>query len=89
MSKTYIRYDSSSDQGEIRLMQFSLIKEDKAIWRIKLVSVSSDEMQSLMNPHLSQFGKMCYETGSTGYICPICNLEIDEFGLCGCGTGSG
>lgn len=25
----------------------------------------------------------------SGIICPVCGIEIDEYGYCGCGTGSG
>ena len=89
MRKVYLRHDSTvSKTGNDMEMEFTLVKEDRKSLRIRLTSRSSDPYQSLMNPHLSQYGKMCHETTGTGYVCPVCNLEIDEYGYCGCGTGS-
>lgn len=43
----------------------------------------------LYDSHYLQYGKHAYEVKRTGFICPVCSLEIDEFGYCGCGCGSG
>ncbi|AWR99067.1 hypothetical protein [Metallosphaera hakonensis] len=88
MSKTFLRNERSEDMGTSKIFEYSLVKGDHKVWKIRLTSVSSDPTQSLMNPHLSQYGKMCFETKSTGYVCPVCNLDIDEYGYCGCGAGS-
>lgn len=38
--------------------------------------------------HLLIYGKGAHEVRTTGYVCPVCSLEIDEYGYCGCGSGS-
>ena len=48
-----------------------------------------DLVRALLDPHVFQFKKEASEVKGTGYICPVCGMEIDEFGYCGCGTGSG
>jgi len=53
-----------------------------------LVSIR-DLVKALLDPHVFQFKKEASEVKGSGYICPVCGIEIDEFGYCGCGTGSG
>ncbi|EZQ01833.1 MULTISPECIES: CBS domain-containing protein [Acidianus] len=48
-----------------------------------------DLARSLLDTHFMQFGKFSEEVSGTGVICPVCGLEIDEYGYCGCGVGSG
>lgn len=47
-----------------------------------------DLVKALVDPHYSQYGKEWHEVKSTGLTCPVCGLEIDEYGYCGCGSGS-
>jgi len=48
-----------------------------------------DLSKALLDPHFFQFRKEVGEVKGTGYICPVCGAEIDEYGYCNCGTGSG
>lgn len=88
MRKIQVRQDSIEEREGEKEITFSLLKDDSPLWRIRLKSLHDGE-ESLFNPHLAQFGKMCYEIRGTGFTCPICNSEIDEMGTCNCGTGSG
>ncbi len=47
-----------------------------------------DLVRALVDPHYSQYGKEWNEVKNTGLTCPVCGLEIDEYGYCGCGSGS-
>ncbi|AOL16780.1 sulfolobus mercury resistance protein, MerI [Sulfolobus sp. A20] len=38
--------------------------------------------------HLLLYGKRAEEVKTLGVSCPICGVEIDEYGYCGCGSGS-
>ncbi len=57
----------------------------------KLIGIVSirDLVKGVLDPHFLQFGKEWTEVKGTGIICPVCGMEIDEYGYCGCGTGSG
>ena len=57
----------------------------------KIVGIVSirDLVRSMLDPHVFQFRKEASEVKGTGYTCPVCGMEIDEYGYCGCGTGSG
>lgn len=47
-----------------------------------------DTARALLDVHHMQFGKGVDEVKGTGVTCPVCGLEIDEYGYCGCGAGS-
>ncbi|BFH72517.1 CBS domain-containing protein [Sulfurisphaera javensis] len=55
---------------------------------IGIVSIR-DLSKAILDPHFFQFKKGAEEVKGTGYICPVCGMEIDEYGYCGCGAGSG
>ncbi len=63
-----------------------IIKSDGKLYGI--VSIR-DLARALLDVHTMQFGKPAEEVKGTGVICPVCGMEIDEYGYCGCGTGSG
>lgn len=48
-----------------------------------------DLVKALTDPHYYQFRKEFHEVKNSSIVCPVCGLEIDEYGYCGCGTGSG
>ncbi|ARM75013.1 CBS domain-containing protein [Acidianus manzaensis] len=48
-----------------------------------------DLSRAILDVHYMQFGKSADEVKGTGIVCPVCGMEIDEYGYCGCGTGSG
>lgn len=59
------------------------------------ITLSGEDEKSLPNlkdlyfdSHLLIYGKGAHEVRTTGYACPVCGLEIDEYGYCGCGSGS-
>jgi|GEM_PF-577659 hypothetical protein len=87
MKKIQLRQDDIEEKGGLKSVTFTLFKDDSPLWRIRFKSLH-EGIESLFDPHLAQFGKMCYEMKGTGFTCPICNSEIDELGLCNCGTGS-
>ncbi|ABP94946.1 MULTISPECIES: CBS domain-containing protein [Metallosphaera] len=47
-----------------------------------------DLARALADSHFLQYGKEWTEVKGTGVVCPVCGLEIDEYGYCNCGTGS-
>ncbi len=55
---------------------------------IGIVSIR-DLAKAVISPHELRFRISMTDVKGTGYICPVCGHEIDEFGYCGCGTGSG
>ncbi|MEM0373563.1 MAG: CBS domain-containing protein [Sulfolobaceae archaeon] len=57
-------------------------KEVKGIISIR------DLVKAITELHYMQFGKEMTSIKSSGVVCPVCGLEIDEYGYCGCGTGS-
>jgi len=63
-----------------------IIEKDGKVYGI--VSIR-DLAKAVLDPHFLQFGKEWTEVKGSGVICPVCNMEIDEYGYCGCGTGSG
>lgn len=63
-----------------------IVKKDGKLYGI--VSIR-DIARALLDIHYLQFGKMAEEVKGTGVSCPVCGIEIDEYGYCGCGTGSG
>ena len=40
-----------------------------------------------IDTHFHLYGKHAWEV-SYGEQCPVCERQIDEYGLCACGTGS-
>lgn len=63
-----------------------IIKSDGKLYGI--VSIR-DLARALLDVHTMQFGKPAEEVKGSGVVCPVCGMEIDEYGYCGCGTGSG
>jgi CBS domain-containing protein len=63
-----------------------IIEKDGKVYGI--VSIR-DLAKAVLDTHFLQFGKDWSEVKGTGVICPVCGIEIDEYGYCGCGTGSG
>lgn len=71
---------------------------EKRSLNLRLKEVLSEEVRRdeklpslweiLYDAHYLQYGKHAYEVKGTGIICPICGMEIDEYGYCGCGCGS-
>ncbi|WP_338604427.1 sulfolobus mercury resistance protein, MerI [Sulfolobus tengchongensis] len=59
---------------------------------IKITREEEESMPSLrdlyFDSHLLIYGKKADQVKKTGYVCPVCDLEIDEYGYCGCGSGS-
>ncbi|EHP70794.1 putative signal-transduction protein containing cAMP-binding and CBS domains [Metallosphaera yellowstonensis MK1] len=47
-----------------------------------------DLAKALTDSHFLQYGKEWVDVKGSGMICPVCGLEIDEYGYCNCGTGS-
>ena len=62
-----------------------LDREGKAVG---IVSIR-DLAKAVISPHEFRFRISMTDVKGSGYICPVCGHEIDEFGYCGCGTGSG
>jgi len=58
-------------------------KEVKGIISIR------DLVKAITELHYMQFGKEAASVSSTNVTCPVCGMEIDEYGYCGCGAGPG
>ncbi|AAY79474.1 CBS domain-containing protein [Sulfolobus acidocaldarius] len=57
--------------------------------RVKGILSIRDLARTLIDPHYLTYGKEPEEVRGTGIACPVCGVEIDEYGYCGCGSGSG
>ncbi|MBW9140773.1 MAG: CBS domain-containing protein [Candidatus Aramenus sp.] len=62
---------------------------DKKTGKLSGIVSIRDLVKGVLDPHFLQFGKEWTEVKGTGVVCPVCGIEIDEYGYCGCGTGSG
>lgn len=62
---------------------------DKDTGKIKGITSIRDLVNSVLDVHFLQYGKRSDEVKTSGVTCPICGAEIDEYGYCNCGTGSG
>ncbi|MCI4455651.1 MAG: CBS domain-containing protein [Sulfolobus sp.] len=60
-------------------------KNGKAVGIVSIRDLAS----AVISPHEMRFRMSMEDVKGTSYICPVCGHEIDEFGYCGCGTGSG
>ena len=47
--------------------------------------MSEKEIPEEINDHLKLFGKESWEV-DYGEKCPLCNVRIDEYDMCGCGS---
>jgi|TARA_B110000014_G_scaffold255398_1_gene237179 uncharacterized protein with PIN domain len=45
-----------------------------------------EEIPKEIDEHLRLFGKEAWEV-EYGEKCPVCNVRIDEYGFCSCGSG--
>ncbi|MGC9105317.1 MAG: CBS domain-containing protein [Thermoprotei archaeon] len=61
---------------------------DRSGKAVGIVSIR-DLSRAVISPHEMRFRISMEDVKGTGYICPVCGHEIDQFGYCGCGTGSG
>lgn len=57
--------------------------------KVKGIVSIRDLARGIVSEHFRLYGKNAMDYQTTGVVCPVCEHEIDEFGYCGCGTGSG
>ncbi len=62
---------------------------DAKTGKIKGIISIRDLVNSILDIHFLQYGKSAEEVKGSGVTCPVCGAEIDEYGYCNCGTGSG
>ncbi|MEM1627088.1 MAG: sulfolobus mercury resistance protein, MerI [Sulfolobaceae archaeon] len=90
--------DKNEVVGKVLSKQISKKALEEKTLRFRVIEalntrISNDEKlpslrELFFNPHLLMYGKDSHEVKGLGYNCPICGLEIDEYGYCGCGSGS-
>ncbi|MEM3802710.1 MAG: sulfolobus mercury resistance protein, MerI [Saccharolobus sp.] len=90
-------FDKEKNIGKVSTKQLSkkALQEKTLRFRVKEAmdtKINDEKLPSLrelfFNSHLLIYGKDAHEVKGTGYNCPVCGLEIDEYGYCGCGSGS-
>jgi|BEDMetMinimDraft_2_1075160.scaffolds.fasta_scaffold01342_5 CBS domain-containing protein len=55
--------------------------------RLKGTISVSEILSGASDYHFRLYGKPASEFRSSGMICPVCGVEIDELGFCACGAG--